>query len=111
VKVAYGDTPAHGTTPTTPATQPVQQAPKKQQNGSYQSVLAPLEGKFFLTKTNAEAGIKTGDQIQKGAVLGYIESMKVFNAITAETNGTIAEICAKNGEAVQEDDLLIKIQP
>ncbi|MEL6592243.1 MAG: biotin/lipoyl-containing protein, partial [Bacteroidota bacterium] len=73
-------------------------------------VIAPLEGTFYLTKNPGETGIKTGDMIKKGDIVGYIESMKVYNAITAETAGKVLEICRGNSEAVEEDDVLIKLQ-
>lgn len=73
-------------------------------------VLAPLEGKFFLTKDNSEKGIQVGDQIQSGETIGYIEAMKVYNAVAADKSGTIVEILAKPGEEVEEDDVLIKIK-
>ena len=72
-------------------------------------VLAPLEGKFFLTKETSEKGIKVGDQIQKGETVAYVEAMKVINAITADDSGTIAEIIVNHGEEIEEDDQLIRI--
>ena len=72
-------------------------------------VLAPLEGKFFLTKETSEKGIKVGDQIQKGETVAYVEAMKVINAITADDSGTIAEIMVNHGEEIEEDDQLIRI--
>ncbi|MBE26231.1 MAG: oxaloacetate decarboxylase [Saprospirales bacterium] len=72
-------------------------------------VLAPLEGKFFLTKETSEKGIKVGDQIQKGETVAYVEAMKVINAITADDSGTIAEIMVNHGEEIEEDDQLIRL--
>jgi pyruvate carboxylase subunit B len=51
-----------------------------------------------------------GDQINKGDVIGYIESMKTYNAIVAEDAGKIMEICLANGDAVDEEDVIIKMQ-
>ncbi|MFK7924237.1 MAG: biotin/lipoyl-containing protein [Bacteroidia bacterium] len=79
-------------------------------HGDATPVLAPLEGVFYLTKTAGETGVKAGDIIKKGDVVGYIESMKVYNAITAEVDGKILEICRGNSDAVEEDDVLIKLQ-
>ena len=36
-------------------------------------------------------------------VVCQIEAMKIFNDITAECTGTIAEVCVKNGESVEFD--------
>lgn len=73
-------------------------------------VIAPLEGKFFLTKDSSETAVKPGDTIKEGDVIGYIESMKTYNAIIAETSGKVVEVCLANGEAVEEDDVLLKLQ-
>lgn len=74
------------------------------------TVTAPLEGTFYLTKDTAETPIKEGDTIQEGNCIGYIESMKTYNAITSDKSGKIIEICVHNGATVDEDDVLIKIQ-
>ncbi len=72
-------------------------------------VLAPLEGKFYLTKETSEKGIKVGDQIQKGETVAYVEAMKVISAITADDSGTVAEIMVNHGDEIEEDDQLIRI--
>lgn len=77
--------------------------------GEGEEVLAPLEGKFFLTKNTQETPIKVGDKVEKGDLLGYIEAMKTYNAIRSEFAGTVTAICAKPGDSVAEDDVLIKI--
>jgi len=72
-------------------------------------ITAPIEGTFMLTKDSTEAPIKVGDIIKKGDLIGYIESMKVYNAITADKNGEVVEICSRNGDQVIEDEVLIRI--
>ena len=68
-----------------------------------------MEGKFFLTKTAQETPLKVGDKVNEGDVICYVEAMKTYNAIRAEFGGTITAICATPGDAVSEDDVLIKI--
>lgn len=77
--------------------------------GQLKEVLSPLEGKFFLTRESSEKALKVGDTIKEGDLVGYIESMKTYNAVSAEEAGTVREICFANGESVDEDDVLIKI--
>ena len=72
-------------------------------------VVSPLEGKFMLSKSAGEKEIKVGDMVNKGDVICYIEAMKTYNAITSEFSGKVLEICAKPGDNVFEDDVLIKI--
>jgi len=63
-----------------------------------------------LTKDPSDTAVKKGDGVKPGDVVGYIESMKTYNAIVAEEGGRIAEICVNNGDAVDEDDVIIKLQ-
>jgi pyruvate carboxylase subunit B len=77
--------------------------------GEGKDVLSPLEGKFFLVKTAQEQARKVGDRIAKGDVICYVEAMKTYNAIRAEFDGTITAICVNSGDAVSEDDVLMKI--
>ncbi len=77
--------------------------------GEGKNVTAPLEGKFFLTKTAQETPLKVGDQVQAGDILCYIEAMKTYNAIRAEFGGTVTAICASPGDTIAEDDVIMKI--
>ncbi|MDX1479442.1 MAG: biotin/lipoyl-containing protein [Saprospiraceae bacterium] len=79
--------------------------------GAMIPITAPLEGKFFLTKETGERGIEIGDEVRPGDTVAYIESMKVINAITSEESGRVAEIVVKHGDAVEEDDVLIRLAP
>ncbi len=78
--------------------------------GKIKTLVTPLEGKFFLTKDPSEKPIKVGDKVKKGDVIGYIESMKTYNTIAAEEEGTVVEICVSNGDSVFEDDVIIKLR-
>ncbi|MBQ5819471.1 MAG: oxaloacetate decarboxylase [Bacteroides sp.] len=98
VTVAYGDAEL-------PAAAPSANAPV----GEGKDVVAPLEGKFFLTKNTQETPLKVGDKVNEGDLLCYIEAMKTYNAIRAEFGGTITAICANPGDSVSEDDVIMKI--
>ena len=73
-------------------------------------IVAPLEGKFYLTKESSETPLKVGDNVKEGDLIGYIEAMKTFNAIKADKAGKVAEIGYTSGSEVEEDDVLVKIQ-
>lgn len=77
-------------------------------NGVHE-IIAPIEGNFMLTKNSSENPVKIGDRIQEGDLIGYIEAMKVYNAIHADKSGVVSEICIDNGSHVDEDDLLIRL--
>ncbi len=79
-------------------------------SGDLKEILAPLEGKFSLTKESSETAIKVGDTIKEGDRVGYIESMKVFNPVTSEVSGVVAEICYNSGDDVDEDEALVKVK-
>ncbi len=104
VSVSYGD--AAATT-----SKAVTAAPAEPNvSGSAEEITAPLEGNYHRTKSTSETAVKVGDTIQVGDVIGYIESMKVYNAITSDKSGKIVEICFNDGESVEEDDALVKLQ-
>jgi len=84
--------------------------PAPSSNGNSIAVIAPIEGNFMLTKNSSEQPIKVGDEVKKGDVIGYIEAMKVYNAITSDKTGKVVEICVSNGDHIDEDDVLVKLQ-
>lgn len=100
VKVDYGDSAEKEDT--SAKAPEIAAAPKTQT-----PITAPLEGTFLLTKDSSETAIKVGDRIKAGDTIGYIESMKVINAITSDKAGTVAEIKAKHGEEIEEDGVII----
>jgi pyruvate carboxylase subunit B len=74
-----------------------------------EEILAPLEGKFYLTKDSSETPIQVGDEIIVGQTVAYIEAMKVINAITSDKAGRVIEVCFKDGQDVEEDDVIVKL--
>lgn len=108
VPSASAAAPLAGASVAAPAAAPVAIAAPSA-NGAINDVLSPLEGKFFLTKDSSEKPVKVGDSVQEGDIVAYIESMKTYNAVAAEVSGKVIEVCFANGDAVDEDDVLIKI--
>lgn len=72
-------------------------------------VLAPLEGKAYMTKDASEQAVKIGDTINEGDTLCYIEAMKVINAVKSEHAGVVTEICFSDADDVFDDDVLIRL--
>lgn len=105
VNVSYG---ADASAPVAASASPAPAAPAS--GGAVKEIIAPISGKFFLTKDSSETAVKVGDVIKEGQIIGYIEAMKVFNAISAENSGKIVEICFNAGEEVDEDDVIIRVQ-
>ncbi len=104
VNIAYGDTSDSADSKTSQAAQ------TSTVSGEAHEVVSPLEGKFYLTNNPGDTPVKLGDVVKRGDTLCYIESMKTYNAIVADEDGKIVEICIANGESVFEDDVLFKLQ-
>ncbi len=105
VNISYGEVAATPETNTPPTVTPAATI----SSDIVEEILAPLEGKFFLTKDSSETPVKVGDTVKEGDLIGYIESMKTYNAISADKTGKVVEICYTNGESVDEDEALIKL--
>ena len=97
LEIAYGDALSAAAPKAAPST------------AGAEDVLAPLSGKFFLTKGPQETPRKPGDEVKKGDTLCYIEAMKVQNAICADFDGVIVSFEASSGDTVEEDDVIVKM--
>jgi pyruvate carboxylase subunit B len=105
VEIAYGGSAAPAASAAPPPT-----APAPPPAAGLRDILAPLEGTFYLTKDPGEQALRPGDPVKPGQVVGYIEAMKVINAVTAAEGGVVAEIRAAQGAAVSEDEVLIRLR-
>lgn len=72
-------------------------------------ILAPLEGKVFLTKDSSEKALKIGDSVKQGDIVCYIEAMKVINAVKSEHDGVVTDILIKDGDDILDDDVIFKL--
>lgn len=104
VNISYGEEGTKGNSPVSEGSKDAVVT------GPVHDVVAPLEGKFYLTNSSSEVPVKIGNVVEKGDLLCYIESMKTYNAITADKAGKIIEIGFANGDSVDEEDVLFKLQ-
>lgn len=102
VNIAYGNEAPAATTASTASAAPVAA-------GECEDILAPLEGKFYRVKDSQETPKQIGEEVKAGDVIGYIEAMKTYNAIRADFDGVLTAILVNSGDAVEEDDPIIKI--
>jgi pyruvate carboxylase subunit B len=109
VRISYPTEAAQDNTSITAVPKAELVPPTSSNDANAKYILAPLEGKFYLTKETSEKGKKVGDLVKEGETVAYIEAMKVINAIAADTSGTIAEILVKHGDDIDEDDQIFKI--
>lgn len=75
-------------------------------------VRAPIVGTFYRSPSpGTPPFVNTGDKVKKGDTLCIIEAMKLMNKINSEYDGEVAEILARNEEAVEYDQTIITIKP
>jgi len=73
-------------------------------------VKSPMVGTFYIRPNpKAEPYVKIGDRVDTTTVVCIIEAMKVFNEIPAETRGKIVSVLCEDGEAVEFDKPLFKV--
>jgi len=98
-----------GTPVATVSAPTVQVASVAEQTGNF--VKSPIIGTFYAAPApDKPAFVKVGDKVEKGQVVCIVESMKLMNEINTDFAGTVAEILAKDGEAVEFDKPLIRIE-
>lgn len=66
--------------------------------------VAPMPG--MVSEVNAEVGTK----VEEGDPIITLEAMKMLTTISASSNGTVTEILAQKGDAVETDDLLARLE-
>ena len=75
-------------------------------------VVAPFTGVFFRSPTpSARAYVAEGEWIDADAVIGLVETMKIFNEVTADVSGRVVRFVAENGGLVHAGDVLVLIEP
>ncbi len=73
-------------------------------------IKSPMVGTFYgRPNPKAELYVKVGDRVDTATTVCIIEAMKVFNEIPAEVRGTIVAILCEDGEAVEFDKPLFKV--
>ncbi len=74
-------------------------------------IRSPMVGTFYRTPSpDAEPYVKVGDSIEPGKVLCIVEAMKLMNEIEAEVSGRITEIPTENGQPVEYDQVLFRVE-
>jgi len=95
--------------PAGPAEQP---ASAEQQTEKLAEISSPIVGTFYATPSpDSDAYVEVGSHVDETTVVCIIEAMKVMNEIKAELSGTIVEIVAQNGQAVEYGQVLFRVRP
>ena len=89
---------------------PAQAAPAAEAAVSGNIITSPIVGTFASPSPEKPAFVKVGDAVNAGDVVCIIESMKLMNEINSEFSGKVAEIYAKDGQAVEYGQKLMRIE-
>lgn len=75
-------------------------------------VKSPMVGTFYRSPAPDEPPfVEVSDRIRTGQTICIIEAMKLMNEIEAEVSGQIMEILVQNGESVEYDQPLMRVNP
>lgn len=95
-----------GTTPAPPVASTPVVDPK------WVEVKSPMVGTFYRSPAPDEPPfVEVGDRIRTGQTICIIEAMKLMNEIEAEVSGQVMEILVQNGESVEYDQPLMRVNP
>lgn len=98
-------------TPAQPAAAAPAEAPAAPAAPAGHIVKSPMVGTFYRASApGAKAFVEVGSQVKEGEPVCIIEAMKILNEIEADKSGTITQILATNGQAVEYGQPLFVIE-
>lgn len=75
-------------------------------------IKSELVGSFYSKPApDKDDYVKVGARVSPETVVCKVEAMKIFNDITAKCTGTVAEVCVQNGQFVEFDQVLFRVDP
>lgn len=105
IPVAVAPTPASGAPA---ANGPTEKAPAR----NLVEIKSPTIGTFYAReKPEAQPYVAMGSRVTPSTVVGLIEAMKLFSEIPAACSGVIAEILVENGQPVEYNQVLFRVDP
>ncbi len=79
---------------------------------SLHRVVAPFTGVFYRSPTpSARVYVTDGEWVDADAVIGLVETMKIFNEVTADVAGRVVRFSAETGQLIHVGDTLALIAP
>jgi acetyl-CoA carboxylase biotin carboxyl carrier protein len=76
------------------------------------TITSPTPGTFYAAPSpEAEPFVRVGSKVTPTTVVCMIEAMKIFNEITADCTGVIAEVLVENQQPVEFGQVLFKVDP
>ena len=84
---------------------------QEQANDKGTVIRSPMVGTFYSSPApDQDPYVTKGQMVKEGDVLCIIEAMKLMNEIKAEISGKVLEVMATNGQPVEFDQPLYKIE-
>lgn len=75
-------------------------------------IKSPMVGTFYAKpKPDKPDYVALGAKVTPKTIVCQVEAMKLFNEIAAEVSGTVAEVCVKNGDFVEFNQVLFRVEP
>jgi oxaloacetate decarboxylase alpha subunit len=75
-------------------------------------VEAPLTGIFYIRPApDEEPYVQPGSHVEPDDVVGLVETMKMYNEVTADVMGAVREIVVENGSLVEAGQPLLYVEP
>lgn len=72
---------------------------------------SPIVGTFYTAPSPDKPAFATvGQKVKRGDTLYIVESMKLMNEVASEVDGTVAEIYVKNGQPVEFNQPIMRIE-
>lgn len=96
--------------PPTTGTVPSEPVPARVDSNIYE-IRSPMVGTFYRSPApDADPYVEVGKAVSRGQVLCIIEAMKLMNEIEAEGPGRVVETLVENGQPVEYDQVLFKME-
>lgn len=73
-----------------------------------EDIKSHMVGRFYIAMNQEGEYYKSGDKIQKGKPIGFIETMNIMHEINAKSDGVIVNILVDNGKVVEYSQPLIQ---
>ncbi len=81
----------------------------KEQKGEL--ITSPMVGTFYAAPSpDSPPFVKVGDRVSKGQTLCILEAMKIMNELEAEFDCKILEVLVEDGEPVEYDKPLFRVE-
>ncbi len=87
-------------------------APAKPVAKNLTEIKSPMVGTFYPKPDPKKPEYVTvGSKVTPKTVVCKVEAMKLFNEILAECTGTVVEVCVKDGDPVEFNQVLFRVEP